>query len=66
MSLTLERRLADSFVPALRRAVFDALANSSRKTLSLDCGFLKIDLREPRRELAASLRALRRSPACSE
>ena len=61
MSLTLERRLADRFVPALRREVFDALANSSRNTLSLDGGFLKIDLREPRQELAASLRALRRA-----
>jgi uncharacterized protein (DUF433 family) len=61
MSLALERRLADRFVPALRRAVFGALANSSRNTLSLDGGFLKIDLRAPRQELAASLRALRRA-----
>jgi hypothetical protein len=61
MSLTLERRLADRFVPALRREVFAALANSSRNALSLDGGFLKIDLREPRQELAASLRALRRA-----
>jgi uncharacterized protein (DUF433 family) len=41
--------------------VFDALAASSRKVLSLDDGLVKIDLREPRRELAASLRALRRA-----
>jgi uncharacterized protein (DUF433 family) len=61
MSLTLERRLADRFVPALRREAFDALATSSRNTLLLDGGFLRIDLREPRRELAASLRALRRA-----
>jgi uncharacterized protein (DUF433 family) len=61
VSLTLERRLADRFVPALRREAFDALANSSSNTLSLEGGFLKIDLREPRQELAASLRALRRA-----
>jgi hypothetical protein len=67
MSLTLERRLADSFVPALRRAAFDALVISSRTTLSLDGGFLKIDLREPRRELGClAACASPRSPACSE
>jgi uncharacterized protein (DUF433 family) len=60
MSLTLERRLADRFVPELRRAVFDALASGSRNRVSLEGGFLTIDLREPRRELAASLRKLRR------
>lgn len=60
MSLALERRLADRFAPELRRAVFDALASGSRDRVSLDGGFLTIDLREPRRELAASLRALRR------
>jgi uncharacterized protein (DUF433 family) len=61
MSLKLERRLADRFVPELRRAVFDALARTPRNTVSLDGGFLKIDLREPRRELATSLRELRRA-----
>jgi uncharacterized protein (DUF433 family) len=61
MSLTLERRLADRFVPELRREVFNALAGSSRNVVSLEGGFLKIDLREPRRELATSLRALRRA-----
>jgi uncharacterized protein (DUF433 family) len=61
MSLTLERRLADRFVPELRREVFDALATASRNSVSLDGGFLTIDLREPRRELAASLRELRRA-----
>jgi uncharacterized protein (DUF433 family) len=61
MSLTLERRLADRFVPELRREVFDALASAPRNRLSLEGGFLTIDLREPRRELAASLRALRRA-----
>ena len=61
MSLTLERRLADGFAPELRRKVFDALAGAPRNTVSLDGGFLKIDLREPRRELAASLRELRRA-----
>lgn len=37
------------------------MATSSRDTLSLDGGFLKVDLREARQELAASLRALRRA-----
>lgn len=61
LSLTLERRLTDRFVPELRRRVFDALATSSAKVLSLDDGLLKIDLREPRRELATSLRQLQRA-----
>lgn len=61
MSLTLERRLADRFAPDLRREVFSALAGAPRNTVSLDGGFLKIDLREPRRELATSLRQLRRA-----
>jgi len=61
MSLTLERRLADRFVPELRRQVFNALAEAPRNTVSLDGGFLKIDLREPRRELASSIRELRRA-----
>jgi uncharacterized protein (DUF433 family) len=61
MSLTLERRLADRFVPELRRELFDALARAPRNTVSLEGGFLTIDLREPRRELATSLRALRRA-----
>ena len=61
ISLALERRLADRFAPELRRAVFDALAGPSRNMVSLDGGFLKIDLREPRRELASSLRRLRRA-----
>ncbi len=61
MSLTLERRLADRFAPELRRAAFTALDASSGPVLSLEGGFLKIDLREPRRELATALRALRRA-----
>jgi len=61
MSLTLERRLADRFVPGRRRAVFDALPTAQRNRISLEGGFLTIDLREPRRELATSLRALRRA-----
>ncbi len=59
MALTLERRLASRFPPALRRAVFGALP-TARGTVVLDDGFLKIDLRQPRRELATSLRQLRR------
>ncbi len=61
MSLTLERRLADRFAPELRRALFDAVARTPRDTVSLEGGFVKIDLREPRRELAAALRMLRRA-----
>jgi uncharacterized protein (DUF433 family) len=61
MSLALERRLAGRFVPELRRELFDALAGSPRKELSLEDGFVKVDLRKPRRELAASLRQLRRA-----
>jgi uncharacterized protein (DUF433 family) len=61
VSLSLERRLADRIAPELRRRVFDALAESPRNVVSLEGGLVKIDLREPRRELAASLRELRRA-----
>ncbi len=61
MSLTLERRLTDRFAPELRREVFEALAAAQRNRVSLEGGFLIIDLREPRRELATSLRELRRA-----
>jgi uncharacterized protein (DUF433 family) len=61
LALTLEQRLASGFVPELRRRIFEALAVSSRKSLSLEEGLVKIDLREPRRALAAALRALRRA-----
>ena len=61
VSLVLERRLADRFVPGLRRQVFDALVDAPRDTMSLDGGFLKIDLHGPRRELAISIRSLRRA-----
>ncbi len=64
MSLALERRLADHFVPKLRREVFDALATASRNRVSLEGGFLTIDLREPRQELANALRTLRRVRDC--
>ncbi|MGH7079987.1 MAG: DUF433 domain-containing protein [Acetobacteraceae bacterium] len=60
VSLSLERRLSDRIAPELRRKVFDALAGSTRNVVSLEGGLLKIDLREPRRELAVSLRDLRR------
>ena len=61
LTLVLEHRLANRFFPELRRRLFDALAASPRKSvLSLDEGLVKVDLHEPRRELAASLRALRR------
>jgi uncharacterized protein (DUF433 family) len=61
VSLAVERRLADRVTPELRRKVFDALAEAPRNTVSLVGGLLKIDLREPRRALAASLRELRRA-----
>ena len=61
VSLSIERRLEHRIAPELRRKVFDALAASPRSTVSLEDGLLKIDLREPRRELAASLRDLRRA-----
>jgi uncharacterized protein (DUF433 family) len=61
VSLAVERRLADRVAPELRRQVFDALAESPRNTVLLEGGLLKIDLREPRRALAASLRDLRRA-----
>jgi uncharacterized protein (DUF433 family) len=61
LSLMLERRLSNRFVPELRREVFDAMADTPRHIVTLDGGFLTIDLREPRRELAKSLRDLRRA-----
>jgi uncharacterized protein (DUF433 family) len=61
VSLAVERRLADRVAPELRRQVFDALAGSPRNVVSLEGGLVKIDLREPRRELATSLRELRRA-----
>ena len=61
VSLALERRLADRVAPELRRRVFDALAGSPRNVVSLEGGLVKIDLRELRRELATSLRELRRA-----
>jgi uncharacterized protein (DUF433 family) len=61
LALALEQRLVSGFLPELRRRVFEALAGSSRKVLSLEEGLVKIDLREPRRALAVSLRALRRA-----
>ena len=62
MSLSIERRLSDRIAtPELRRKVFDALADAPRNVVSLEGGLLKIDLREPRRALAASLRDLRRA-----
>jgi uncharacterized protein (DUF433 family) len=61
ISLALERRLANRLAPELRREVFDALADSLRNVVSLEGGIIKIDLREPRRALAVSLRDLRRA-----
>lgn len=61
VSLSIERRLSDRIAPELRRQVFDALAVSPRNVISLEGGLVKIDLRQPRRELATSLRELRRA-----
>jgi uncharacterized protein (DUF433 family) len=62
LALALEYRLANRFFPELRRRLFDALATSPRKAvLSVDEGLVKVDLQQPRRDLAASLRELRRA-----
>jgi uncharacterized protein (DUF433 family) len=62
VSLSVERRLSAGIAtPELRRKVFDALAETPRNVVSLEGGLIKIDLRQPRRELAASLRDLRRA-----
>jgi uncharacterized protein (DUF433 family) len=62
MSLSIERRLSDRIAtPELRRRVFDALTEAPHNEISLEGGLLKIDLRQPRRELAASMRDLRRA-----
>ena len=62
VSLSIEQRLSDRLAtPELRRRVYDALADAPRNTVSLEGGLIKIDLREPRRALAASLRDLRRA-----
>jgi uncharacterized protein (DUF433 family) len=62
MSLSIERRLSAAIAtPELRRKVFDALAEAPRNVVSLEGGLIKIDLRQPRRELASSLRDLRRA-----
>jgi hypothetical protein len=57
VSLSIERRLSVGIAaPKLRRKLFDALADAPRNVVSLEGGLIKIDLRQPRRELAASLR----------
>jgi uncharacterized protein (DUF433 family) len=61
LALALERHLADRFAPELRRALFDALAGGARDSVALEGGFLTIDLRELRGQLAGSLRELRRA-----
>ena len=64
LALALEYRLANRFFPEVRRRLFDALMASPRKAVLLvDDGLVKVDLQEPRRDLAASLRALRRARA---
>ncbi len=65
LALVLERRLESRLFPELRRRLFAALPSSPRDVISLEDGaiVIKIDLREPRRDLAAQLRALRRARA---
>jgi uncharacterized protein (DUF433 family) len=62
LALALESRLANRFFPEVRRRLFDELMASPRRdVLSVDEGLLKVDLQGTRRDLAASLRALRRA-----
>jgi uncharacterized protein (DUF433 family) len=62
LALVLEYRLANRFFPELRRRLFEALASCPRQAvLSVDEGLVKVDLQQPRRDLAASLRQLRRA-----
>ncbi len=62
ISIMLQHRFADCFRFDLRRKLLDALGISTRNKILLEWSLftITIDLREPRRELAASLRALRR------
>jgi uncharacterized protein (DUF433 family) len=60
LALALERRLSSYLVPGKRRILFRFIeARPYLKRSS--AGLLKIDLSEPRQQLAAALRALRRS-----
>src|SRR6185437_9831916 len=52
VSLAVERRLADRVAPELRRKLFDAMSSARHATVSLEGGLLRVDLREPRREVA--------------
>jgi uncharacterized protein (DUF433 family) len=65
LALVLEQRLEGRLFPELRRRLFAALPASPRNAIFLDDGaiVIKVDLREPRRELADQLRALRRARA---
>ena len=61
VALALERRLTDRIVPDLRREIFRALTDVRGSKVSVEGGLITIDLREPRKELAGSLRELRRA-----
>ncbi len=61
LSLMLEHRLADRFTPAQRHALFAVLMDAPRNMGSLEGRPIDVDLRGPRRELAAALRELRRA-----
>lgn len=61
MSLALERRLTDRVAPDVRREIFGALTDTRLSTVSVEGGLINIDLREPRKALARSIRDLRRA-----
>lgn len=63
LSLALERRLTERIAPDLRREIFAALMDTRRTMVSVEGGLIRIDLREPRRELASAIRDLRRACA---
>jgi uncharacterized protein (DUF433 family) len=60
LALTLERQLSSFLLPAIRRRLF-RLVEARPYLKRASKGALRIDLREPRRELAVALRSLRRS-----
>ena len=61
LSLALERRLTERIAPDLRREIFGALMGTRRMMVSVEGGLIRIDLGEPRRELASAIRDLRRA-----
>jgi uncharacterized protein (DUF433 family) len=62
LALTLERQLSSYLLLPMRRALF-RMVETRPYLKRVSRGVLKIDLREPRRQLAKALRCLRRSRA---